>query len=106
MRAATYDVILRINSALGKGIPFLLWPFGLDFRQRQTKLVSMESCESQGSESGFTFLLGRPDPEIFDKEGFLAFHGLPALIFVRDKQNWYLWNAVNLRVQNLVLLFS
>ena len=76
MRAATYDVILRINSALGKGIPFLLWPFGLDVRQRQTKLVSMESCEPQGSESGFTFLLGRPDPEIFNKNGswpFMAF---------------------------------
>ena len=65
----------------------------------------MESREPQGSESGFTFLLGRPDPEIFDKNGFLAFYGLSALIFVRDKQDWYLWNPVNLRVQNLVLLF-
>ena len=64
--AATYDVILRINSAFSKGIPFLLWPLGLDFRQRQTSLVSMDSPEPEGLESGFTFSLGRPDPEIFN----------------------------------------
>ena len=65
----------------------------------------MESPEPQGLESGFTFPLGHPDPEIFNKEGFLAFYGLSAFIFVRDKQDWYLWNPVNLRVKNLVLLF-
>ena len=39
----------------------------------------MESPEPQGLESGFTFPLGRPDPEIFNKKGFLAFYGLSAL---------------------------